>query len=44
MNLTLGNLPVGKYREVTGKELEDLFKMLENSSSLSQKELLEMDE
>ena len=44
MNLTLGNLPVGKYREVTGKELEDLFKLLENSSSLSQKELLEMDE
>ena len=44
MNLTLGNLPVGKYREVTGKELEDLLKLMENSSSLSQKELLEMDE
>ena len=39
MNLTLGNLPTGKYREVTGKELEELMKLLEDSSSLSQKEL-----
>ena len=39
MNLTLGKLPVGKYREVTGEELNGLMKLLENSSSLSQKEL-----
>ena len=39
MNLKLGNLPVGKYREVTGEELEELMKLLEGSSSLSQKEL-----
>ena len=39
MNLTLGKLPVGKYREVTGEELDGLMKLLEDSSSLSQKEL-----
>lgn len=42
MNLELGNLPVGKYREVIGKELEELFHLLEDSSSLSQKELQEI--
>lgn len=39
MNLTLGKLPMGKYREVTGEELNGLMKLLEDSSSLSQKEL-----
>ena len=42
MNLELRKLPVGKYREVTGKELEELLALLEDSSSLSQKELQEM--
>ena len=33
MNLKLGNLPVGKYREITPKEWADLQKMIEHSSS-----------
>ncbi|HCT92148.1 MAG TPA: 23S rRNA pseudouridine synthase F, partial [Lachnospiraceae bacterium] len=38
MNLTLDDLPVGKYREVSGKEMEELTKLLSGSSSLSWKE------
>ena len=29
MNILLGDLPSGKYREVTPKELEELKKMLD---------------
>lgn len=38
MNLTLGDLPVGKYREVSGAETEELMGLLAGSSSLSWKE------
>lgn len=38
MNLILGDLPVGKYREVTESEMEELMKRLAGSSSLSWKE------
>ena len=33
MNLKLGDLPVGQYREITQKEWTDLQKMIEHSSS-----------
>jgi len=33
MNIRLGELPVGKYRDITPKEWEELQKMLVNSSS-----------
>lgn len=38
MNLRLGDLPAGQYREVTGRELAELERLLEKASSLSWKE------
>lgn len=38
MNLTLGDLPVGGCREVSGEETEELARLLAGSSSLSWKE------
>ena len=33
MNIKLGDLPVGKYRELTSGELEKLTELTKNSSS-----------
>lgn len=38
MNLTLGDLKPGQYREITPKEYRELLGLLKNSSSLSYKE------
>ena len=38
MNLILGDLPVGRYREVSAEEREELDRLLAGSSSLSWKE------
>lgn len=38
MNIMLGELPVGKFREVKGEEYRELIRLLEGSSGLSVKE------
>ncbi|KIR04005.1 Ribosomal large subunit pseudouridine synthase F [Lachnospiraceae bacterium TWA4] len=41
MNVELGDLSTGNYREITGEEYNELMKLLENSSSLSYKQRME---
>ena len=38
LNVRLGDLEVGQYREITGTEYEKLMTLLENSSNLSYKQ------
>jgi len=33
MNVKTGNLPLGHWRKLTKKEITDIFKLLENSTS-----------
>ncbi len=33
MNIELGNLKSGEYREVTGRELDELYEQLKGSSN-----------